>query len=820
MKWMARPWWAAVSAVALAWVLGWSAPEAQALAIGRITVHSALGQALRAEVDILNLDPAEAASLRVGIASPDSFRAAGMDYHAILQTVRISVVRRSDGRTVLELASDRPVNEPFIDLIIETNWATGRLLRGYTLLFDPPKLPPPEPAVAVAPRISSPPPAVAAPVAAPVASPTPAPPVAPPTQAPQAERRAAVGTATRQLTVQRGDTAGRIASANKATNLSLDQMLVAMLRANPEAFADGNLNRLKAGSILNLPSSSEASAIPRQEARREVTAHSRDFSEFRKKLAETAPSAPSATGDRQASGTVKAKVEDQKTAGVSTDKLTLSKGTTQAAVADKATQDRQATETSTRVAELSKNIGDLNQVKSTLSAASAPAATTATGSSTAPSVAVAAPSASAPVAAPLAAPTPAVAATPVAAKPAAPAPSLIDQLLGNPLMLGGAALLLLLLGLAAVMARRKKAVADEKLESSLESRLQPESFFKASGHSVDTRAAPAGSSMMYSPSQLDSGGDVDPVAEAEVYLAYGRDIQAEEILREALRLNPTRVAIHLKLLEILAKRRDLKGFEVVAREAHDLAHGEGQEWAVASRMGRQLDPSNGLYQAAGSAAPPEMKAPAAAAPLVALAQDEIRTPAAAVPKASAPTEPMRAANQTSTEDFDLDLEAQFAQAIAESPPPSPVPEAQQNADQPAASSPEPKLPVNPAPAEDQDMMISLDLGDAMTPSATPSPAAPAVAPAPSEGMIEFDMGGLSLDLDGSAAPAATTKASNVEAAPQAELADDELTTKFALAEEFQAIGDDDGARQLLEEVIAQASGELKTRAQQALAKLG
>ena len=128
--------------------------------------------------------------------------------------------------------------------------------------------------------------------------------------------------------------------------------------------------------------------------------------------------------------------------------------------------------------------------------------------------------------------------------------------------------------------------------SFLESRLQPDSFFGASGgQRVDTNeGTPTGSSMVYSPSQLDAAGDVDPVAEADVYLAYGRDLQAEEILKEALRINPQRVAIHVKLLEIYAKRRDAKAFEQVASEAYSLTHGEGAEWDHICELGQELDP--------------------------------------------------------------------------------------------------------------------------------------------------------------------------------------------------------------------------------------
>ncbi|WP_405054675.1 FimV family protein, partial [Variovorax sp. UMC13] len=167
----------------------------------------------------------------------------------------------------------------------------------------------------------------------------------------------------------------------------------------------------------------------------------------------------------------------------------------------------------------------------------------------------------------------------------------------NPLMLGGGALILLLLAfLAYRLTQSRRRDAGESVF--LESRLPKDSFFAASGgESVDTRNRNSVvSSLSYSPSQLDTG-DVDPVAEADVYLAYGRDLQAEEILREALRINPERVAIHLKLLEIHAKRRDLRAYEALAADVHKLTGGTGSDWNRVVDMGKELDPGNPLYEA-------------------------------------------------------------------------------------------------------------------------------------------------------------------------------------------------------------------------------
>ena len=149
----------------------------------------------------------------------------------------------------------------------------------------------------------------------------------------------------------------------------------------------------------------------------------------------------------------------------------------------------------------------------------------------------------------------------------------------------------------------QRSKKDSGETSFLESRLQPDSFFGASGgQRIDTRdAAGSSSSMTYSLSQLDAIGDVDPVAEADVYLAYGRDLQAEEILKEAMRSNPERLAIRTKLLEVYAKRRDIKGFELLATQLFALTRGEGDDWAKAQELGAQIDPENPMYRAGGSA---------------------------------------------------------------------------------------------------------------------------------------------------------------------------------------------------------------------------
>lgn len=841
---------------AIALALGLIGTDASALSLGRLNVQSALGEPLRAEIDVAEITAAEADSLKLNIASAEAFRAAGVNYNAALSDVRVALQRRADGRYVIRLSGSRSFNDPFVDLMVEANWGTGRMVRDYTVLLDPPSSR--QPATAAAQINPSAPQIGAAPRAAPPAVVQAAPrrqrPAASaPAAAPAGESTVRAGTGEgQQVTVRPGDTASKIAGAYKPADVSLDQMLVALLRNNPGAFIGGNMNRMKAGAVINVPSASQAAATAPDEARRTVTAQSRDFNDYRQRLAGHAPTARVAGADRQASGKLQTNVEDRSAAAPSPDKLTISSGVAAKTAEDKLAQARQAQESSARVAELSKNITELNKLQSaanapapasaapaaTTTAAEAPTAGTPTAPTTAPAAAAAAPASpgvTAPVATPAAvapastapatasgAPAPGTTApaAPPAAKPATPQPAptrgFFAELMDNPLMLAGAALIALLVGflLYRVLGRKRENAGDSVF---LESRMPKDSFFGANGgESVDTKnrnSTIASSSVSYSPSQLDTG-DVDPVAEADVYLAYGRDLQAEEILREALRTMPERTAIHLKLLEIHAKRRDLRAYEALAADVHKLTGGAGNEWNRVVEMGRDLDPGNPLYQH-GMRPPVAATAATAAAP--------------ATPPADLPTRPMAAEPVTpfvpsvTPLDFDLDLS-------------TPAPAAAAPASAPASTPPTASLPLAATPAATHERMVrgvrgngqEIDLENdfetapaalasthhvaATLPDQEPTQPAPLRAGLPdNSGFIEFDMGALTGRTSLETEPGRLETLDDAGDSPHA--------IKLSLARELQAIGDVEGARSLMEEVAAEASGDLKVKAKQLLTQL-
>ena len=881
----------AVAAAAIA-LLGLTTTGALALSLGRITVQSSLGEPLRAEIEVPEINAEEAASLKATVASPAAFAAAGLEYNAAMTSLQASLQRRADGRAYIRVITDRPINDPFVDMIIEASWSSGRILRDYTMLFDPPVTRRQAQAAATLPQTSSAASSNLARQSQPTAEPLRGTSTVRPSAtvaSPKPTAASAPSDEARRVVIKTGDTAGKIAANSKPAGVSLDQMLVALLRANPDAFVRGNINRIRAGSVMEMPSAEQALALSAAEATQTVIAQSKDFNEFRRSLATNAPAASVAAPTRQTSGAIDTKVEDKKASTVTPDKLTLSKGSVQTKADEaKIAKERSEKEAAARATELSKNISDLKKLGG--ASAAAPAAATVAPQSkpastpSVPAIAVAAPppvpaaapsipvvpaptpvasspapvasspasapAASSPASAPAVAPSAPASALPASA-PAAPKsvvpapqpveePSLVDDLLGNPwLPYGAAAFIALLVGFAFWRARQRKNSQSNMDSSFLESRLQPDSFFGASGgQRVDTNNenSVTGSSMVYSASQLDAADDVDPVAEADVYLAYGRDLQAEEILREAVRTNPGRLAIHTKLLEIFAKRRDAKNFEATATDAFQLTGNNNPDWTRICEMGMGFDPGNPLYQPGGAPTNDGSAVHAIASSSSTFGNSTIPQPAR-----EDVSEPVAGVDLDLDLDFSLDDEPASAMGELNSKEDLGQAKVEQTTKMQAALVADDHLPVDmdfempvdePAPryvaaptyeappSALPEISLSMDLDEpAHVPQPLPefnatAPAAVASSATPTDskdsGMLEFDLGSLSLDLDGPASEQHTASDN---------LTEDPLETKLALADEFVSIGDEDGARALIEEVVAESTGEMRAKAQRALANL-
>ncbi|HEY8540203.1 MAG TPA: FimV/HubP family polar landmark protein [Steroidobacteraceae bacterium] len=311
-----------------------------ALGLGEIRLNSALNQPFDADIELISPTAEELATLKVGLASNDLFDRYGLDRPAFLSDFEFSVTRGRDGRASIKVTSRRSVTEPFVTLLVEANYGRGRLLREYTVLLDPPVFMPSQPeaqAPVAAPQSGArtegriervPEPARPTPVPAPEPAPS-AEPVVRETPAAAPASVALGGT----YTVERNDTLWRIASRMQpgAGPRVINQTMIAIFRANPEAF-DGNINRLKAGSILRLPDQPEIDAISTTEAAAEVrrqqeewsgavrTAVAEEAGRLRLVPPEEAPTAPAptsatetaATGTQAGTGAPAPAVEDRR----------------------------------------------------------------------------------------------------------------------------------------------------------------------------------------------------------------------------------------------------------------------------------------------------------------------------------------------------------------------------------------------------------------------------------------------------------------------------------------------------------------------------
>ena len=889
-----------------------------AAGLGRLTVQSALGQPLRAEVEVTSLSREDAASLAARLASPDAFRQAGLEYNPALAGLRFAVEPRGD-RTFLKITTTQPINEPFVDMLVELNWATGKLLREYTFLLDPPDASgaratadAAQPLTPVIPSqtgaVGRPAARATAPAAAPVARPT---------------ARAAAQASTESpapggaLTVRRGDTLSSVAAGVRPDGVSLEQTMVGLYRANPSAFI-GNMNLLREGARMDVPDATRLSAIEAAEAGREVRMQSADFAAYRRRLAEAVPKLQTAQAGQSASGSVTGQVEDRAPAA-SGDKLTLSKpaaGATggsavgsQAAVEQSAAREVALKEANSRIAELEKNVQDLRKLldlrnrsmadiqrqvddartaKQAVtgqvgpvaeaakvdappapSAAPAMPASPATASSepvvaqtpaptaqNTPAPVSPAPEAAATQAnAPVAPPVPAAAQGTTAEKPpsqAAADPGLLDDLLDNPLLLPG------LGGIAALgagyalyaMRRRRKVESFEDSLVAADNFASNSLFGSTGGQSVDTSQG----TFAASDGRADvPSTEVDPIAEADVYIAYGREAQAEDILREALARQPDRQPIRFKLLQIYAARNDLDAFETLARDMHGMTQGEGEDWDKAAALGASLDPLNPLYGAT---------------------EDGFAHRASGA-SALASTQSLESTQEFDFPDLKLDLpsaDAASAQAIAAvdeplaAPPfavaapevddfeaPQPLETLSVPAAAPSASltaSSTDLAPVAQAGVDDGlpglpnlDFNLDLDLPAKSASLNEPTRSAPVASSADTAAPMDFDLDLAALDnITRMRPPAAEHTAGDAlpefdldlePVAVEAEYGGEtvsvaaggsarwqEMSTKLDLASAYEEIGDKEGARELLREVLSGGDVSQQQAARTMLSKIG
>ncbi|MFT3791744.1 MAG: FimV/HubP family polar landmark protein [Rudaea sp.] len=244
---------------ALSIALGMAASQAFALGLGPIQIKSGLNQPLLAEIPVVTDTATEADDLHVDLASAEDFQRVGLSRARVTVPIEFTVANSGHGK-VIRLTTKEAVREPFLDFLIEAIWSKGKLLREYTVLLDPPVTAPA--VLATAPGAAEKPKPVEAAPRAPVnqpravEAPRPATPAAPAAASPRA---AAKAEQSGEYTVQRGDTLSQIANERVDDERDFNRMLLALYKANPGAFA-GNINVLKTGAVLRIPSAAEVQA--------------------------------------------------------------------------------------------------------------------------------------------------------------------------------------------------------------------------------------------------------------------------------------------------------------------------------------------------------------------------------------------------------------------------------------------------------------------------------------------------------------------------------------------------------------------------------
>ena len=356
------------------------AGHALALQLGRPQIQSKLGEPLKLEVQVSDLSAQEAQEFQASLANATVYQAAKIGRVAGLDNVRITMVRKGDDLYLLQFQGAEAITEPYVDLLLEFRWASGRAYRNLGFPLSNGQAPEPSAVASNDPPSANNLPPIPADKPAPVAvppRPAPLPPPAkePATKAapkPKADKPVAEKPTTNKpdpgvltksgetIEVVRGDTASKLMMTySVGGDVSLDQMLVSLLRNNPKAFVDNNVNRLKAGALITLPTEEEVAAIDRKQAREDIRLQALDFDAYRSQLAgQVGKTKLADANERESKGGLKAQVDNK--AQKSSDQLTLSKPG--ASDADKVKQNLESEQAAQRNQEVSKNVTELDAI--------------------------------------------------------------------------------------------------------------------------------------------------------------------------------------------------------------------------------------------------------------------------------------------------------------------------------------------------------------------------------------------------------------------------------------------------------------------------
>ncbi|HSN17080.1 MAG TPA: FimV/HubP family polar landmark protein [Gammaproteobacteria bacterium] len=880
---------------------------ANALGLGEIKLNSALNDRLNADIPVVGATSDELDSLEVKVAGLTQFTQAGLDRPDVLNQLRFVVVRNSDGTSFVHVTSSQAVREPFLDFLVDATWNNGELIREYTVLLNPPTFqtanaapsaaapavthqapaastaapvavtPAPstasQPAPTETPAAQAPAEVAAAPQPAPSATstpvPAPSPPAAPAPSVEQAPAQRALGT--NYGPIHRGETLSGIAKSVRPQGVTLNQMMIAIYQANPEVFAH-NINRMKSGRILRMPTASDAQAVSVTDANNEVR---EQMQAWRSGHVESAPSAGTAAAapalQLVAPGSSESTANTQ-TPGAATG------GTGETAAVPAPAQEQPAAvapaqpapSKSSSLPPLAPAPQPANQAPlSVQSNAGANVQAQATQENASPKPSL---------------PPPAATNVPLAKPKAAPKQFTQPESGGGFMDLlfpYGIIVLLVIVAIAigAIVVKKRKAggssgatasprikadwMKQESVDSgdatAASSTTRTKGKFKKSVPAEEpqdrtvlaeppTEVADHGDSdktmLMAAPppapmqetvvggggSQLDVS---DPMAEADFHMAYGLYDQAADVLRKALRQNPDSRPVHVKLLEVFFTAGDKSNF---VNEAKKLRQSMGaapdKDWESVAIMGRQVAPDEPLFSSSGaslSTGAVDLALDGGGTDTVVSDLDALEgafTSAGAMPAAEAPA-PAPAPMEDNSLEFSLpDLEPMAApEAPVEAPAPAPSAASTGDFDlgdlnfeptpsaKPAEKKAEPTLGTDePTVATDfgTDSQVEFDkaLNDLASFVNTNVPAQPDISAEPESDdktlAIRPSKPAADLSMDSSAEEAGGGSSMN------------EIGTKLDLARAYIDMGDPDGAKSILEEVVAEGNAQQKSEAQELL----
>ena len=562
--------------VVAALLLVLSAAQAQAVGLGDIRLNSALNQPFDAEIELRNIQGLDEGEILARLASADDFERVGVERFFFLTNLRFSVERRRDGGGVLRVTSREPIVEPFVNFVVEVRWPAGRMLREYTVLLDPPAYAEREAPAVATPQQQRPDDGSAGRIERRTGtevdlSPTPDTPSRPVT--PPEERL----TGDQYGRTDRDDTLWRIASRSRPEGVTVEQQMLAIARLNPQAFIGGNVNLLMAGHVLRLPSAEEAAELDTARARTEVAEHHEAFAAYRRGEGPARPAAVQPTDDapaqRQQDATPERTAQpasetipeaelrilagDADPDGVAggsasaeqlmqlEERLTASEDERERLALENEALAARVDDLSTRQQEFDRQLALRDQQLAELQAQLAEARQ----------------------------------ASPAQQQTSA---STLDGLLSNWTLIAAALGLVLLLALALILQRRRAAAAsDARMARLTPARADAAALGGAAvaagqtAEEAESEADDEAAASELEDAQQDSADAVqdefageppgaqtsDVVAEADIYIAYNRFPQAVSLLQGALDQDPDRHDVRLKLLEVYAETGERDAFE-------------------------------------------------------------------------------------------------------------------------------------------------------------------------------------------------------------------------------------------------------------------